>query len=298
MRRYHAKLLLFGEYTITEGSNALAIPYRALFGHWTFENKHLANAKLSRQYLFEFLVFLKSKNLNNEFPKIDTLKLEIDLNNGLWFESNIPTGYGMGSSGAFCAAIYDVYCEEKKKNSWELKHDLSQLESFFHGKSSGIDPLVSYLDTAIKISENKIEAYDLFNIEEISDKLDIFLIDSGKPRKTTVLVESFIQKRNSENFRIKFLFPAVNLVETLIDDLFNKKDEFIKNIKELSKIQYLHMQEMILEEHHNIWKRGIDKDDYYLKLCGAGGGGFVLGFTKNWDKTSKQLCNYKLIKIT
>jgi len=25
----------------------------------------------------------------------------------------------------------------------------------------------------------------------------------------------------------------------------------------------------------------LDTGDYYLKLCGSGGGGFLLGFTKN-----------------
>jgi mevalonate kinase len=30
-------------------------------------------------------------------------------------------------------------------------------------------------------------------------------------------------------------------------------------------------------------------DVYKLKLCGAGGGGFILGFCKNIDKTKKEM---------
>jgi len=35
----------------------------------------------------------------------------------LLFDSNIPQGYGLGSSGALVAAIYHQYRKNKKKNS-------------------------------------------------------------------------------------------------------------------------------------------------------------------------------------
>ena len=298
MRKYHAKLLLFGEYTINEGSNALAIPYRELFGLWSFEHKESHKAVISRQNLYEFLVFLKRKNLEAEIPKIDTQKFEQDLDNGLWFDSNIPSGYGMGSSGALCAAIYDTYCLEKKREIIEIKKGLSQLECYFHGKSSGVDPLVSYVSSAIFITKNKIDITNTFDIEVLKGKIDIFLIDSGKPRKTTELVDNFNNKSKKEDFRANFIKPTSILIENLIYELFNKKEDFLENVKELSLLQYLYMQDMILKEQQSIWKSGIDSDDYYLKLCGAGGGGFILGFTKNWKKTSKQLAHLKITKIT
>ena len=34
-------------------------------------------------------------------------------NNGLFFKSNIPQGYGLGSSGAMVAAFYDRYAKKK-----------------------------------------------------------------------------------------------------------------------------------------------------------------------------------------
>ena len=39
MSTYPAKLLLFGEYTIIKGSEALAMPFPALGGHWAFSKK-------------------------------------------------------------------------------------------------------------------------------------------------------------------------------------------------------------------------------------------------------------------
>jgi len=51
---------------------------------------------------------------------------------------------------------------------------------------------------------------------------------------------------------------------------------------------------MIPIEIRELWKRGIENNSYYLKLCGSGGGGFVLGFTKNINKARKELIDYQL----
>ena len=51
---------------------------------------------------------------------------------------------------------------------------------------------------------------------------------------------------------------------------------------------------MIPEQFHNIWQQGIDSNDYYLKLCGSGGGGYILGFTENLEKAKISLKDYKL----
>jgi mevalonate kinase len=41
----------------------------------------------------------------------------------------------------------------------------------------------------------------------------------------------------------------------------------------------------------------LDNGDYFLKLCGAGGGGFMLGFTDNWINTRRALsgCDLEII---
>jgi mevalonate kinase len=59
----------------------------------------------------------------------------------MYFDSSIPQGYGVGSSGALVAAIYDKYAQNKllflRIDSWKViatkKHILSN-GSFFHGK--------------------------------------------------------------------------------------------------------------------------------------------------------------------
>jgi len=51
---------------------------------------------------------------------------------------------------------------------------------------------------------------------------------------------------------------------------------------------------MIPSEFHALWKKGIDTNAYYLKLCGSGGGGYMLGFTKDLDVAQKALKGYRL----
>jgi mevalonate kinase len=54
----------------------------------------------------------------------------------------VPQGYGVGSSGALVAAIYDRYAQDKitvlenltREKLLQLKNIFSQMESFFHGK--------------------------------------------------------------------------------------------------------------------------------------------------------------------
>ena len=84
----------------------------------------------------------------------------------MYFDSSIPQGYGVGSSGALVAAIYDEYASDKitvlenltRDKLLQLKTIFSEMESFFHGKSSGLDPLNSYLSIPILInSKDNIE---------------------------------------------------------------------------------------------------------------------------------------------
>ena len=51
---------------------------------------------------------------------------------------------------------------------------------------------------------------------------------------------------------------------------------------------------MIPQQFHQLWKNGIKTNDYYLKLCGSGGGGYILGFTEDIEKAKKTLSDYKL----
>ena len=56
------------------------------------------------------------ENLQSEQPELVTFDLDTlknDVETGMYFDSSIPQGYGVGSSGALVAAIYDKYAKNK-----------------------------------------------------------------------------------------------------------------------------------------------------------------------------------------
>ena len=83
--------------------------------------------------------------------------------------------------------------------------------------------------------------------------------------------------------------------DACVDD-FLKGDikSLFSNTKQLSKIVLNHFKPMIPKQFHELWKKGIESNEYYLKLCGSGGGGYMLGFTENIDIARQSLKDYKL----
>ena len=141
---FYSKILLFGEYGIIEDSKGLSIPFNFFKGGLRIgdmseliEKESNLNLKKFRDYL------LKIEITTVEF---DFEKLNLDLDKGMFFDSTIPQGYGVGSSGALVAAFYDRYAINKitvlenltKSKILVLKNIFSTMESFFHGKSSEI----------------------------------------------------------------------------------------------------------------------------------------------------------------
>ena len=106
-RKYNGKVILFGEYSMIFGSNALLIPYYSVSGEWSsIINRPCERGIESNRNLFKYFDYLRE---NDRFRILDLRRMEMELNAGLFFDSNIPTGYGVGSSGALVAAIYDRF---------------------------------------------------------------------------------------------------------------------------------------------------------------------------------------------
>ncbi len=301
---YYAKILLFGEYSVIYDSKGLSVPYSHFKGELDFINKDrytdLDFARKSNWMLGEFADYIegleKDKVLLCNF---DTSSFRKDILKGLFFESSIPQGFGLGSSGALVAALYDKYVAEKiknvrrlgKKQIFKLKQIFAQLESFFHGTSSGIDPLNSYLKMPMLINtKTDIKIVGLPRKKKFGDGA-IFLINTGKPRKTGPLVNYFIEKvKNEIEFAREVKNTMIPLTDKCISALVKGEiDEFFQGLKELSGFQLKYMKRMIPEPFQKLWQKGIETADYYLKLCGSGGGGFILGFSANFEKTKQDL---------
>ena len=64
------------------------------------------------------------------------------------------------------------------------------------------------------------------------------------------------------------------------------------NIKKLSRIVFDNFKMVIPNKFYKVWERGLKSENYFLKLCGSGGGGFILGFSKDLKKTELLLNKY------
>ena len=292
---FYAKILLFGEYGIIEDSQGLTLPYSFYKGTLKFSDNQSDFEKKSNESLQKYSDYLANLELSKDF-KIDVEAFKKDIEKGLFFDSNIPQGYGVGSSGALVAAIFEKYSFKKynpstisKTQLKDLKKVFGELESFFHGKSSGIDPLICYMNLPILI-ENR-ESVDKVSIpKEEAGKGAIFLIDSGSIGETGPMVQIFFVKLKNEGFRKTLKEEFIKYNNACIDTFLNKEmTPFFKNLKNLSKWAYVHFKPMIPTNLYNAWKKGLDTNAYYLKLCGSGGGGYILGFAPDYAKADKML---------
>ncbi|MBT0525440.1 mevalonate kinase family protein [Riemerella anatipestifer] len=296
---FYAKILLFGEYGIIENSQGLTLPYSFYKGTLKFSDLSSDFERQSNQSLLKYADYLQNLALPKDF-ELNVSELKKDINKGLFFDSNIPQGYGVGSSGALVAAIFERYSLKKynpehisKEDLKQLKKVFGELESYFHGKSSGIDPLICYMNLPILI-ENK-ENVDRVSIpKEQQGKGAIFLIDSGVVGETGPMVQIFFEKLKQEGFRKTLKEEFIRYNNACIE-AFLKKDmnPFFKNLRKLSLWAYENFRPMIPEGIFNAWKKGLDTNTYYLKLCGSGGGGYILGFTQDYDKAEKMLEGFK-----
>jgi mevalonate kinase len=50
----------------------------------------------------------------------------------MYFDSSIPQGYGVGSSGALVAAIYDKYAQNKITVLENLTREIIRIKNIFH----------------------------------------------------------------------------------------------------------------------------------------------------------------------
>lgn len=294
---YYAKVMLFGEYSIITGSMGLTIPFSHFNGQLSFVNQNsytdLDFAETSNRHLLEYANFLAEQNASSIVPiHVDALKQ--DIRNGLFFESTIPESYGLGSSGALVAAIYSRYATDKimpdpfMENSKlaQLKLAFSKLESYFHGTSSGIDPLICYLNHPLCIQNGQAITPVQLPLRKIDTKDAIFLLNTGAPGKTAPLVQQFMRKMEDDSFAGMFRHEYTPLVNSCISAIVNgQMTDFLTLLKQLSYWQSIHFEPMIPQSVHPYWMEGLKTDLFTLKLCGSGGGGYVLGFTKDYENT-------------
>ena len=271
------------------GSQALAMPLPLFWGNWAFsENRNRWSGKL-----MEFAEYLEATSL---FIQLDISRFREDLSQGMYFESNIPTGYGAGSSGALVAAIFDRYCMVREgKDLKLLKKTLAQMEGFFHGTSSGTDPLICYLNSAVVLNTIEIKKIELPKMES---PYTLFLLNTGMERQATPFIEYFLKKNKEAKFSKKIKSYYLPTVDTAIEYFLKSKWDLLFNqFNLISEFQFLNLEKMIPGIFLEIWNSGLNSNYFKLKICGAGGGGFILGMTNDFENLKNDFKEFNFIKI-
>ncbi len=298
---FYAKVLLFGEYGIIKDAKGLSIPYNFYKGALKISDTKNDQAQISNQKLTEYVDYLEK--IDRTLVTFNIKQLREDLSRGLYFDSSIPQGYGIGSSGALVAAVYDRYAHNKitilenltRVKLLKLKQIFGQMESFFHGKSSGLDPLNSFLSLPILIHSKDILEPTGIPSQPKAGKGAVFLLDSGSMGETAPMVNIFMQNMESPSFRKMIKEQFISYSDRCVEHFLSGDIiSLFGDLKRLSKTVLTHFKPMIPEQFHALWRTGIDTNAYYLKLCGSGGGGYILGFTEDITKAQSVLKDYRL----
>ncbi len=306
-KQFYAKIMLFGEYSLLHGSRALTIPFRRHGARLVFpfpgmNDKQQMVALRSSEQLHAFRDFLKQDDASPPiYQLMDLDRFEEELAQGIFLQSNIPSGYGLGSSGALVAALYDRYAKPRTMpGEWQPPRELawlqalfSRMESYFHGSSSGIDPLSIYAGQPLLIKGKHDLSRTQLGEGTTSASGGFFLVNTHIPRKTSDLVAIFRQKLADAGFRRRFMHEYMACNDACIEAVANTSHTpeetgllFGAKMHELSSLQWVLFREMIPEIFRPMWQEGLSSGDYLMKLCGAGGGGFLLGYAENFQQAS------------
>ncbi len=290
-----AKILLFGEHIVLQGAQALATPWRQFGGDWAHSQDRALQRDLPR-----FVDYLNALAKRGQLKaSLDLLTLSKEIEEGWYFKSNIPTGYGAGSSGALTAAIYQRYKQGEQASDLKvLKEQLGQMESYFHGASSGTDPLICLLKQAVLLDPER--GFSTLSLDWSSTNLggQFFVLDTQQARKAEPWIQFFKQKTEESHFydlMHQSLIPSSNqAIQALIA---GASDELFSAIDQVSLFQINHLSKMIPPAFHQLWKQALAGEIVRLKICGAGGGGFILGFSRTEEGLSNLQKQYQIYTL-
>jgi mevalonate kinase len=254
MENYLGKVLLFGEYTILNDSEALVVPLKVFSGQLKFTKNPDKKAIDSNLELKNLLRYFEENDLSMDYDKFKK-----DIDHGLFFDSTIPEYYGVGSSGALIASLFSRYTDDNydmsHTNSANILSYLAVMESYFHGTSSGIDPLCSLFEKPIHVHSDKQVSVVGLRHSMLSS---FVLYDSGISSKTKNFVLHYKEKMAGEEFANDIIMKLKPAVDGCIKSMLtNNEDDLALHMGILSKLQYSLLSEMIPDDIRAILKTGL-----------------------------------------
>lgn len=290
---FYSKIILFGEYSMIFDATALTVPFRKYSVTWQYGEALNKSHQASTGNLIRYCEYLSTHDFLSQV--IDYNSFEQDLSHNLFLNSSIPSSYGLGSSGALVAAVYARYATRPTDDMLELKRIFGIMESFFHGSSSGIDPLQCYLTQPFTIAPER--GITLLDDRFLRQGIHVALVDTTIKSKTAPLVAHFKQQKQDDAFLQQFQNEYIPHVSECITHMVNgNKDAFFTALRLLSKGQMKFLRPMITDNTLPLFETCRDFH-FGVKISGSGGGGFLLCFTDDKDAASDVLQDYRVIWI-
>ena len=113
--------------------------------------------------------------------------------------------------------------------------------------------------------------------------------------ETAPLVSIFLDNFEAPAFRKMMKDEFIAISDRCIEHFLKGNIQLLfSDVKKLSLVVLDHFSPMIPKSFLKLWKTGLDTNAYYLKLCGSGGGGYILGFTQDLPKAKALLSDHKL----
>ena len=99
---------------------------------------------------------------------------------------------------------------------------------------------------------------------------------------TGELVKTFRNKLQGQSLKESFTEQYIPLVNEVVDQFVDGRPDY-DSLVQLSLFQWRIFQDMIPEKFRTVWQYGLDWEYYTCKLLGSGGGGYILGFTQDFE---------------
>jgi mevalonate kinase len=138
-----------------------------------------------------------------------------------------------------------------------------------------MDPLVSLENKAV-LKDEQVTFHSIAD-PGWPEGYKVYLWDSGIERTTAPLVTAFKNKLADSEFRVTLERNLIPMVDHAIHFYLSGSAAMLEEcINVISQFQRQYFTEMIPAEVMELWVGIMHRDRVYMKLCGAGGGGFFM----------------------
>lgn len=277
-------------------------------------NKHVyvcINSIIEKKYFLRYSKNESKKNLNDiqhnllrEVLKFYKIKPGIEITSF----ADLPSGTGLGSSGAFLTSLIfalDMYTN-KKRSKLEVAKLASKIEIDILKEPVGLqDTLISSIGGLTKFEINKNGSVSVTKnlISEKNKELfqkRLHLIDTNKKRNASLELEKSINSKQKSKKLINNLHSIKKLSEE--SEFILKQGNYSKFGEILTK-QWKTKLERSKSNYHLKIDKFIDELNYSgaygSKLIGAGGGGYVLALSSqnSLKKIDRVISKYKFERL-